>query len=57
MRMASGRPARRGGTFGVARVLATGTEPRVAHFMVGITNWAPSRWVLGHREVTVLSRV
>jgi hypothetical protein len=33
-------------------------RPTVAtHFIVGITNCAPSRAAVGQREVTVLSRV
>ena len=31
--------------------------PSRGYFIVGITNWAPSRAEVGQREVTVLSRV
>lgn len=34
-----------------------GTFTAASHFIVGITNCAPSRAELGQREVTVLSRV
>ena len=41
-----------------SEVYSSEHRPTVAnHFIVGITNCAPSRAAVGQREVTVLSRV